>query len=127
MPDISEMTAGKHLSKDQLTQDLTLTIDSCTPNKVNVAMENQPPSWKYILSFQDAPNGQTLPLNVTNLNTIAAVTGLRNSDDWGGQQITLFNDMSVSYNGKNGGIRVRQAPPQGAVPPAAEADQSIPF
>ena len=127
MPDISEMTAGQHLSKDQMTQDMTLVIDQCTPNKVNVAMDNQPPSWKYVLSFKDAPNGQTLPLNVTNLNTIAAVTGLRNSDDWGGQTVTLFNDMSVSYNGKFGGIRVRQTAPQGSVVGDVPPVDDIPF
>jgi hypothetical protein len=49
-------------------------------------------------------------LNSTNGQLIARLLGSKNSDDWIGKEIDLYNDPNVTFAGELvGGIRARKA------------------
>lgn len=123
MPEISTMGNSRYLKKEELLQPTTYTVSEVVEE--NVAMENEPLKMRWVAKFQESEKG--LVLNKTNLDNGAFVSGVTNTDNWAGQKFTLFNDQSVMFNGKRGGIRIQipqqNAPPvQSQAPPNAEPE-----
>ena len=93
-------------------------------------MQGQPEEMKWILNFTA---GKPLVLNSTNSQLIANALGSKETDDWKGKDIVLFNDHNVSFGGKlTGGVRARAVkPPQrmesGAIRPAPKDENADPF
>lgn len=119
---------------------MLLTIRTC--EQMNVAQEGAPEEMKWCLTFEETDKPYVT--NTTTRAVIAGFTGRQNSDNWGGCKIVLFNDPTVFYNGKTGGIRARAprltnqsrpvppattAAPAPAAPPvsAGGPDEDIPF
>ncbi len=117
MPEINEMLVSNYLQKADLKQPTRITVAGCE-NK-DIGKEGEP-ELRWVVSFE----GQYKPLilNVTNTKAFFAVLG-KNSDDWAGKQIILYNDMTVEYQGKMGGIRVYQQM-EVADAPAATDDEA---
>lgn len=135
MPDISQMTESKFLKRSDVGAGKLVTIESC--EQMNVAKENDPKEMKWCLHFAELD--KPMVLNKVNAELISMISGERNSDNWNGVKVVVYDDPSVSYGGKLvGGIRVRaprgqsaQRPPVSKPPPAQleeEEDLSdIPF
>lgn len=141
MPDINTMKSSRFLKKEDCGAGMLLTIRTC--EQMNVAMEGAPEEMKWCLTFEETEKPYVS--NVSNRAIIAAFCGRQNTDDWGGVKIVLFNNPSIMYNGKSGGISARaprvQTKPAGApigggaakvaVAPAPSAteelDSEIPF
>lgn len=110
MPDISSMKSSKYLKKEDVGRGKLMTISEVVQQ--NVALESQPAEMKWVCYFEGEEKGMVL--NSTNAEAIADILKERNSDNWGGGVVVLYDDPNVSYAGKRtGGIRVR-APRQNA-------------
>lgn len=133
MPDISTFTESKFLKRADVGPGKLLTIQEC--KQQNVAKSDQAPEMKWCLHFSETD--KPMVLNRTNAELVGMITGERNSDNWGGHKVVLYDDPSISYGGKlTGGIRVRAprnktAPAPSKPPvvdlPSEEDDDSIPF
>lgn len=132
--DIGQMKQSKFLKKDDVGDGILVTIKELSEE--NVAMEDQPPEVKYILSFQEnaLPDGSDMKpivLNWTNIQLCAVATGSKNPQEWPGKKIVLYTDPNVSFGGKLiGGIRIRAARTKQAEAPAPKAEpfeDDIPF
>lgn len=98
----NEMIESKYIQKTDLAQPTRLTVLGCV--RKDVGQENQP-EYKWVVEFR----GEWKPLILNKTNTESFFDQLgEESDDWIGKQIILFNDQSVVYEGKRGGIRVYQ-------------------
>lgn len=129
---VSKMKQSKYITKDDVgVEGKTLTMQNVTQE--NMAKEGEPEELRYVLHFMEAKKGMVL--NITNANLIAHITGQQDTDNWGGHQITIYNDPTISMGGKIvGGIRVRvpnaPAPAPAAQPPGGipqDFDDDIPF
>jgi hypothetical protein len=110
---ISALRESKYLKKEDLPQPTLVTMGEI--EKVNLALEGQPPDVKYALYFQELE--KPMVLNSTNGQLIAKIVGSDETDDWSGKQIVLYHDPNISFGGRLvGGIRVR-APKKGYQPP----------
>jgi hypothetical protein len=98
----NEMIVSKYIQKGDLLQPTRLTVSGCE-NK-DIGKEGKP-EWKWVVEFEG--EWKPLILNVTNTDAFFDTLG-QDSVDWVGKQIILFNDQSVVYEGKKGGIRVYQ-------------------
>ena len=68
---------------------------------------------------------RALPCNKTNLQTLVSLFNSDDSDDWVGEQIEIYVDMTVSFGGQQkGGLRLRK-PSDSNFPPPDE-DQNVP-
>ena len=98
----NDMLESKYIQKTDLTQPTRLTVSGC--ERKDIGQEGKP-EFRWVVSFE----GEWKPLILNRTNTDAFFDGLgENSDDWRGKPIILFNDQSVEYQGKRGGIRVYQ-------------------
>lgn len=123
MPDISQMTESKFLKRADVGAGKLLTIQEC--QQENVAKEGQPPEMKWCVFFQETE--KPLVLNRTNGELIAMITGERNSDNWGGHKVVLYDDPSISYGGKLvGGIRIRAPKNRAAAPLTKQVPVDLP-
>lgn len=105
MPNIDQMFPSKYLKKDDFPSPQLLTIKSLIQDGLD---DKAQPKW--IMAFYE--KNKPLWLNFTNSDLIGIQLNNRDSDNWIGQKITLWNDPSVSSpNGTRGGIRVLIAPP----------------
>ncbi len=118
MPEISTMSSSRYWRKEDLTPTKTFTIAKIVEE--DVSRKDEDPEMGWVAYFEGEKKGCVL--NKTNRDNIAYLTGKTNTDHWSGEQITLFNDRSVVYEGRRGGIRVKipddfQAPaPTGPIP-----------
>ena len=105
MPDISQMQKSSFLRKEDCGENgILLTTKEVAQE--NVAREGAPEEMKWCAFFNECE--KPLVLNGTNLQLMVQITGQRNSDNWPGFKVVLYNDPSVSYGGKlTGGIRIR--------------------
>lgn len=103
MPTIHDLKSSRYLTKDDCGKGILLTI--ARYRRENVARQNEPEELKYVLEFEEDVNPMTL--NTINGNTIAQITGCEDFDGWIGTKIVAYNDPTVTFNGKSGGIRVR--------------------
>jgi hypothetical protein len=98
----NDMLESKYIQKTDLLQPTRITVAGCS--RKDIGQENKP-EFRWVVDFQ----GEWKPLILNRTNTDAFFDTLgENSDEWAGKQIILFNDKSVEYQGKRGGIRVYQ-------------------
>ena len=102
MPTVDDLSTSKYLQKVDVDPPIAVTIAGY--EQVNMAFQGEKPDLKWALNFKE--DCKPLSLNVTNGERIKVITGSGDFDDWIGTKITLFNDKTVSFNGKFGGIRV---------------------
>lgn len=113
---VSEMLPSTYLKKEDFPTPQLLTIARL--ERVNVAMEGQPPEYKWAMYFQELD--RALVLNAVNIQTLAALYG-DETDHWISQKIVAYNDPSVMFAGRMvGGIRLR-APKQARPAPTKPA------
>jgi len=127
---IDDMKVSTYLTKEECSPPIRVVISKIDQD--NLAKDGEAPEMKFILHF----HGDVKPmvLNITNGKLIAMVLSSKETNDWIGKEIILWNDPSVSFGDKlTGGIRV-QIPQQdavvaGAAPaqPTGEMDDDIPF
>lgn len=128
MAKVSEMLASKYLKKEDVGNGVLVTISGF--NKENLALDGQPPQWKWCMTFQELE--KPLVLNGTNIRLCEMIFNSGDTDDWINNKIVLYNDPSIQFQGKfTGGIRVRapkQIQSQKPSPKAIEElDDDIPF
>lgn len=117
---ISQLKNSNFLKKEDCESPVLVTIS--TVGQENVAKEGAPPDMKWAVHFDELD--KPMILNSTNGQIIAKITGSEESDEWSGQQIVLYNDPNVSFQGKLiGGIRVRAPKSKGAAKP----EKAVPF
>ena len=112
MPKVSEMIQSKFLRKDDVDDDVIVTIK-------DVSLEDMPGDsgeQRWVLAFRELPQG--LVLNTTSIRVLEKAFG-QDSDDWRGQKVSLYVDPNVSFKGQVvGGLRLR--PLKAKAPKAAQ-------
>jgi hypothetical protein len=77
--------------------------------KANVAPLGEPPEQKYIVTWEeDIP---PLVLNKTNAEKLWEISGSRSSRGWPGTKVGLWNNLSVTFQGQRGGVRICEPRP----------------
>ena len=99
--DMSQAVSGKYMKKEDVTT-TGINLDIGLVESDNIG-QNQ--DFKYILTWLDRSQ-KPLVLNATNIRKLMEMFGPE-SNDWRGNNVNVFNDMSVSFNGMQGGIRLR--------------------
>jgi hypothetical protein len=95
-----------------------VTIASVTMQSIGIGADAQD---RLVLTFNER-SFKPLILNKINSETIAEITGSRDTDDWPGHRIQLFV-MKVEFSGKRvPGIRVMAPPATAPAVPAPDAD-----
>lgn len=97
-----DMIVSNYIQKSDLPQPTRLTVSGCSRKNVG---NDEKPEYKWVVEFEGA--WKPLILNYTNTDAFFDTLDA-NSDNWAGKQIVLYNDKSVEYKGKKGGIRVYQ-------------------
>lgn len=104
MPTVNDLKDNRFLTKEDVEPDVLATISSY--DRMDVSMESEPRKDKWVLRFKELD--KPLVLNVTNGQLVAAIVGSDDFDRWIGQEIVLYNDKTIMFQGKlTGGIRVR--------------------
>lgn len=104
MTSINELMPSKYLKKEDVTPDVLVTISNVVTE--NIAQDNETPKMKAIIYFHEFTQG--LALNQINKESLIITLGTDQFEQWYGKQITLWNDRTVSMNGKLvGGVRIR--------------------
>lgn len=105
MPRTSEMVESKYLKKEEVGEDGTVVTVSGF-ERVNVAMDDQPPDHKWTMSF--AEFDKPMVLNSTNIQLAEKAFGSDNTDDWMGKQCIVYNEPNITFGKKLvGGIRIK--------------------
>ena len=73
-------------------------------------------------------NGEIKPLilNATNRDTLKAILHANTAADLKGKQIILFNDLTVSFQGRVGGVRIRSSQQEAPVSHVPQAQPPYP-
>ena len=101
MPYVNEMIESKFLRKEDIEDDLVVTIKTLTLEDMPGDENKQ----RWVLVFTELPKG--LVLNTTMIRVLEKAFG-RHTDQWLNQRVTLYVDMSVAFKGQVvGGLRVR--------------------
>lgn len=137
MPRTSEMIESKYLKKEEVGEDGTI-VTIADFARVNVAMDDQPPDFKWTMRFEEFD--KPMVLNSTNIQLAENALGSDNTDDWLGKQVIVYNDPNITFGKKLvGGIRIKAhrkaAPPRQMarrdvnkeLNEAADADNEPPF
>lgn len=122
MPKVTEMIQSKFLRKEDVDDDLLVTVKK-------ILLEDMPGDGgeqRWVVYFRELPKG--LVLNVTTIRTFEAAFG-GDSDDWIGNKVTLYVDHGVSFKGKVvGGLRIRPHKAAKVAPkPVDDFDDQIPL
>ena len=105
--DMTQAIASKWMANtDVPVEGVNLTIKGVTQEAVGEMLET-----KYALRFHG--DYKPLLLNKTNIRILISMLG-QDSSTWTGKKVNVFNDLSVSYQGKVGGTRVRPAAQESA-------------
>lgn len=105
MPRTSEMIESKYLKKEEVGEDGTIVTISDF-ERVNVAMDDQPPDFKWTMRFEEFD--KPMVLNSTNIQLAENALGSDNTDDWIGKKVIVYNDPNITFGKKLvGGIRIR--------------------
>jgi hypothetical protein len=117
-----EFSDSRFLKKEAITEPQMVTLKSVTEK--NVARDNEPQKLKLVANFAELE--KPVVLNVTNCKVLADVTGTEDFTQWKDAVVEIFNDLSVSYDGDRGGIRLRpvktEGPPKKTPRPATKAE-----
>lgn len=117
MPNIDTMKTSNYLKKEDVGSGKLATIRGM--KEENIAKEGQLEELKWLIYFNEFQ--KPLVSNVTHREQIAGYLNTRESDEWTGKQVILWNDPSVVFQGKIGAIRIRPAQPAGIAPQQAQA------
>lgn len=99
-------------------REMVMTVQQVVLEEVGIEREE-----RCVLYFRGTT--KAMILNSTNYNTIAAVLGSDETDDWVGREITLRTEL-VSFRGAtNPAIRVKPAKPVGPVHAPARRVQAL--
>ena len=111
---------SKYLKADDLANTRpVVTIASVTMQPIGLGADAQD---KLVVSFAER-NLKPLILNKINSESIAEITGSRDTDDWIGKRIQLFS-MKVEFSGKRvPGIRMMAPPPAAIATAGSDADE----
>src|SRR5581483_8362074 len=105
-PKVSEMIVSKFLRKDDVDDEIIVTIKS-------VKLEDMPGEdgeQRWVLYFREL--GKGLVLNTTTIRVLEKTYG-QHSDDWTGKRVVLYVDPNVSFKGQVvGGLRIRPSKPK---------------
>jgi len=123
----SDMIESKYLKQSDIDGDTIVTVQKI--GKGNVAPEDQPPENKWMVRFKELP--KAMVLNSTNIQALEKALG-EETDDWIGQEVILYVDQNVSFQGKvTGGLRIKSAkaaaPPKRVVVSRGIDDDDIPL
>jgi hypothetical protein len=128
-----EVFPSKYLKAPDLNRkSITVTIESAMLETLKTLDGKE--QTKTVLSFRGAK--KTLPLNATNWDAVAAVTGEDDSDRWPGHAIELYPTTTPMQGKTVDCIRIRPPPQRELRPepktdskpvPADEMDDDIPF
>lgn len=125
MPKMHEMLTSQFLKKEDVGAGVLMTVTGVTQE--NVAKQGAEPEMKWCLNFNESD--KPLVLNSTNIQLCHQIFGSDDTDDWTRQQIVLYTDPTVSFQGKViGGIRVRKPkvrPAAAAAVPAQAAPVAV--
>ena len=104
LKDINQTQHRKFLRKVDLDEELVVTITRV--EKEDVSRDGEHRQEKFVAYFAEIEQALILKWNLAE--AIKSVTGFNDMDLWSGQQIVLFNDPSVRYEGQIvGGVRVK--------------------
>lgn len=127
MPRFGQLNEGKYLKKEDFPKPALLTIRAWA--RENVARENEPPEFKWIMYFNEPvgeSNTRGFVVNSTNEQLLQIATGCTGTEDSIGKKIVVYHDPTVSMGGKLvGGLRIRgqrQSVPGPAATPSPEPD-----
>jgi hypothetical protein len=105
MPNVDDMSESKYLKQSDVGDGKILTIAGV--KKVNVALPDEEPEYKWTLEFEHGV--KPMVLNKINRERIALYLGARDTDLWLGKKILVWADPDVEYGGKiTGGLRVKR-------------------
>ena len=126
-----EVFPSKYLTASDLKgKPVTVTIESATLDTLKTREGKE--QTKTVLGFKGAR--KTLPLNATNWDAVAAITGEDDTERWPGHAIEIYPTTTTMQGKPVGCIRIRPPaqrelpkvkPP--APPPADDVDDEIPF
>jgi hypothetical protein len=101
MPSVAEMIQSRFLRKEDIEDDIVVTIK-------NVMLEDMPGDehqQRWVLAFKELERG--LVLNSTTIRVLEKTFG-RHTDQWLNGRVTLYVDPNVAFKGQIvGGLRVR--------------------
>jgi len=117
---IDSMKQSRFLTKDDFGLQGKLVTIRGDVSQMNVAKEDEPEEVKFLLFFDEFEKGMVL--NSINSQIIAQITGSKDTENWNGHKLVVFNDPTVIMKGKlTGGIRVRAPRTRPAQPGTAPA------
>jgi hypothetical protein len=107
MPKVSEMIISKFLRKEDLDDEVVVTLKAVTLEDMPGDTHEQ----RWVLTFRELAKG--LVLNTTTIRVLEKAYG-QDSDDWMSKKCSLYVDPNVSFKGQIvGGLRLRpMKPPQ---------------
>jgi len=131
MPKVSEMLVSKYLRKDDVDDEIIVTVKS------DVTLEDMPGDngeQRWVMTFKELQKGMVL--NATTIKVLEKAFG-PHSKDWIGKKAALYVDPNVAFKGQIvGGLRLRPLKPPkpgtilaggGGTPPAdPELNDDIP-
>ena len=104
MKDIQQIKRRRFLKRVDLDNGLKLTISDV--REEDVARSGEPEKLRFVAYFEEIE--KALVLKWTLAEAIKSVTGSSDMDSWAGQQVVVYHDPDVIYNGlKVGGVRVK--------------------
>ena len=125
MPKVSEMITSKFLRKEDIEEDVMVTIRGV--KQENVGRDDAPES-RWVIYYKEFPKGMVL--NITSIRVLESAYG-DDSDNWIGKQCILYVDPSVSFQGRVvGGLRIRPQKQKAKAPIStepAEFNDDVPF
>jgi len=123
MPKVSEMIQSKFLRKEDVDDELIVTIK-------DVVLEDMPGDGderRWCLQLKELP--KAMVLNSTTIRVLEKAYGA-DTDAWRSQKVVLYVDPNVSFRGQVvGGLRLRpqKAKARPAKAPAEEFNDEIPY
>jgi hypothetical protein len=101
MTKVNEMINSKFLRKEDIDDEIIVTINGCTLED----MPGDDNERRWVLHFKELPKAMTL--NTTTIRVLEKAFG-GDSDDWKNQRVELYVDPNVAFRGQVvGGLRLR--------------------
>ncbi len=101
---------SNYLTKDDCDPPILVQIAYLAQDQIQV--DNNQVEDRGVLYFHG--DVKPLILNATNRDILMAILGAQSAGQLKNQQVVLYNDLSVVFQGKVGGIRIRSAQQQAA-------------
>ena len=121
MPTLNEMMPRdkSYLTKEDFPQPALVTVDRVTSETFE---KDGKKDRKLCIFFKEYEKGMIAGWRAAQ--QAASIFNSEDTDDWIGKQAVIFNDLTVEFQGKKGGLSLRKTKQQ----LAAEAeDSNIPF